>query len=147
VTFIVIGGMAAAALGSPSITLDLDICYERSAENHGKLAEALRELHASLRGAPPNLPFQLDARTIASGDSFTFDTEAGPLDCLGTPSGTAGYRDCCRNSVEVDLGDGVVARVVALDDLMRMKRAAGRPKDRIELEILAALHEERAKRL
>jgi hypothetical protein len=33
--------------------------------------------------------------------------------------------------------------VCALDDLLRMKRAADRPKDRVELEILAALKEER----
>jgi hypothetical protein len=33
-------------------------------------------------------------------------------------------------------------QVVGLDDLMRMKRAAGRPKDRVELEILGALRDE-----
>lgn len=32
--------------------------------------------------------------------------------------------------------------VASLDDLMRMKRAAGRAKDRAELEILAALRDE-----
>ena len=32
--------------------------------------------------------------------------------------------------------------VASLDDLMAMKRAAGRPKDRVELEILGALREE-----
>lgn len=37
---------------------------------------------------------------------------------------------------------GVPLRVAALDDLIAMKRAAGRPKDRIELEILGALREE-----
>lgn len=31
------------------------------------------------------------------------------------------------------------------DDLMRMKRASNRPEDRIELEILAAVKEEREK--
>jgi hypothetical protein len=37
---------------------------------------------------------------------------------------------------------GVVVHVASLDDLISMKRAAGRPKDRIELEILGALREE-----
>jgi hypothetical protein len=32
--------------------------------------------------------------------------------------------------------------VSGLDDLIAMKRAAGRPKDRVELEILGALREE-----
>jgi hypothetical protein len=43
------------------------------------------------------------------------------------------------------LGDGIVAKFTSLDDLMRMKRAASRPKDRIELEVLAALADERDK--
>jgi hypothetical protein len=38
--------------------------------------------------------------------------------------------------------DGVTVLVAAIDDLIRMKRAAGRPKDRVELEILGALREE-----
>jgi hypothetical protein len=41
----------------------------------------------------------------------------------------------------MDLG-GFVVNVVALDDLIRMKRAAGRPKDRIEVEVLLALRDE-----
>jgi hypothetical protein len=37
---------------------------------------------------------------------------------------------------------GQNVHVASLEDLMAMKRAAGRPKDRIELEILGALREE-----
>jgi hypothetical protein len=37
---------------------------------------------------------------------------------------------------------GIPLLVAGLDDLMAMKRAAGRPKDRVELEILGALREE-----
>lgn len=143
VRFIVIGGIAGRAWGSPTITRDLDICYERRKENHQALAAALRELGATLRGAPANLPFILDDRTFAMGDSFTFDTTAGALDCLGTPAGTSGYADLMVNATEVELDDGLRVAVCSLDDLMRMKRAAGRPKDRVELEILAAVKEER----
>jgi hypothetical protein len=142
VRFIVIGGFAARAWGSPTMTNDLDLCYERSPDNLERLATALRELGATLRGAPAGLPFQLDAHTLRAGDSFTFETSAGALDCLGTPAGTAGYTDLAQSAAEIDL-DGMPILVTSLDDLMRMKRAAGRPKDRIELEILAALREER----
>jgi hypothetical protein len=141
VTFIVIGGVAARTHGSPSLTRDLDICYERSRPNLERLARALQELHATLRGAPPDLPFRLDVGTLAVGDSFTFATDAGDLDCLGTPSGTDGYPDLIRNAADVELAD-LVVKVVGLEDLIRMKRAAGRPKDRIELEVLGALRDE-----
>lgn len=145
VRFVVIGGIAGRAWGSTTITNDLHICYERSKQNHQALAAALRKLEVTLRGAPPGLPYLLDERTIAMGDSFTFDTVAGGLDCLGTPSGTAGYGDLMKNATEIDLEDDLRVAICSLDDLIRMKRAAGRPKDRIEVEILTAVKEEREK--
>ena len=146
VKFIVVGGVAGRVWGSPAITNDLDICYERRRENYEPLVGALRELNAILRGAPPNVPFQLDALSIKQGDCFTFITDAGDLDCLGTPSGTSGYADLLKNATEEDFGDGMRILVTSLDDLLRMKRAAGRPKDRIAIEILTAVKEERERR-
>ena len=81
------------------------------------------------------------ARTLAAGDHFTFTTSAGPLDCLGTPAGTDGFPDLDAAATDEDL-DGLTIRVTALDDLIRMKRAAGRPKDRIAVEWLSALRDE-----
>ncbi len=69
VRFIVIGGIAAGLHGSPSLTADLDICYERSKANLEALASALQEVHAALRGVDPALPFRLDAKTLELGDS------------------------------------------------------------------------------
>lgn len=145
VQFVVVGGFAAALWGSPSITLDLVICYERKNPNDEALAIALRELGATLRGAPDGISFQLDARAIKMGDSFTFKTDAGPFDCLGTPSGTSGYTDLKANAATMELEPDLRVAVCSLDDLMRMKRAAARPKDLIELEILAALKEEQSR--
>ena len=145
VRFILIGGLAGSSLGSPTVTLDLDICYERERSNYPRLVGALRELEVSLRGAPADLPFQLDERTIELGDSFTFNTPFGPFDCLGTPSGTSGYADLQKSATELTIDADTRVLVCSLDDLMRMKRAANRPKDRIELEILAAVKEEREK--
>lgn len=144
VRFVMVGGMAGRAWGSPSITNDLDICYDRSAANCDALAAALREMKATLRGAPDGLPFLLDGRTLRAGDSFTFETTAGPLDCLGTPAGTTGFADLMKDAREITI-DELRVWVTSLDDLLRMKRAAGRPKDRAEFEILSALKEERQK--
>ncbi|HUP63647.1 MAG TPA: hypothetical protein VNA69_24895 [Thermoanaerobaculia bacterium] len=143
VRFVVIGGIAGRAWGSPTITNDLDLCYERSIQNREALARALVSLGATLRGAPEELPFILDARTIGLGDSFTFETSAGPLDCLGIPSGTAGYKDLASRATEVELAVDLRVLIASLDDVIRMKRAADRAKDRIEVEILEAVKRRR----
>lgn len=127
--------------GSPSMTNDLDICHSRNPDNLKRLASALIELGAKLRGAPDDVPFLLDELTLAKGQNFTFSTTAGALDCLALPSGSQGYKELAANAIRVDL-DGLVVQVVGLNDLIRMKRAAGRPKDLIELEILGALRDE-----
>ena len=142
VEFVVIGGIAGRLWGSPTVTNDLDVCYRRTPENLLRLADALNELHARLRGVDEVVPFQLDAASLANGDSFTFLTDAGSLDVLGTPSGTNGYDDLIRTIEQVAL-DGLTVNVCHLEDLIRMKRAAARPKDLIEVEVLAAVREER----
>lgn len=141
VRFVLIGGYAAAIRGSPVITGDLDVCYARDDENLGRLAAALRDLGARLRGAPPDVPFRLDEETLRRGDAFTFSTRVGPIDCIGTPAGTDGYGDLRREATDEDL-DGLTVAVAGLDDLIRMKRAGGRPKDRVALEWLGALRDE-----
>jgi hypothetical protein len=145
VHFVLIGGIAGQLWGSPTITQDLDICYSREKSNLEQLAAALRELHAKLRGVKEDVPFRLDARTLAAGDSFTFTTDIGDLDCLGTPTGTNGYEDLSQAAEPMNVG-GIKILVTSFDDLIRMKRAAGRPKDRIEVEILGAVRDERGKR-
>lgn len=141
VRFVVIGGFAGRFWGSNSITNDLDICYARDKKNFEALASALRALDARLRGAPSDIPFLLDARTLEAGDHFTFETNAGNLDCLGTPAGSQGYLDLIQGATPMDV-EGIRVPVAALEDVIRLKKAAGRPKDRAELEILAALLEE-----
>jgi hypothetical protein len=141
VRFIVIGGLAASIRGSPVITGDVDICYARDDRNLEALATALRQLGSKLRGAPDDVPFQLDARSIKNGDHFTFLTSAGALDCLRTPAGTAGYPDLDAGATDEEV-DGLIVRVAGLEDLIRMKRAAGRDKDLIALQWLGALRDE-----
>ncbi len=145
VGFVVIGGLAATIYGSPTVTNDADICYDRESANLERLAQALGAMHASLRGAPAGARFLVDAKTLRKGLNFTFSTDFGALDCLGLPAGVNGYSELIRNSEDHKM-DGFSVKVCSLEDLMVMKSAAGRPKDRIELEILAAVVEERSRR-
>lgn len=133
--------MAGRLRGSPTITNDLDICFARDRKNLAALSAALPELEAHLRGAPEGLPFRADVPTLEAGDHFTLSTNAGNLDCIGTPKGTGGFQDLIAAAITMPIGQMSVP-VVALEDLIRMKEATGRPKDRVELEILAALKEE-----
>jgi hypothetical protein len=138
---VLIGGLGARLHGSTTVTNDVDICYARDEENLGRLASALGELKARLRGVDDDVPFILDARTLRAGDRFTFVTDTGSLDVLGSPTGTEGFDDLLAGSDEMDMG-GFTVHVASIDDLIRMKRASGRPKDLIEVEVLGALRDE-----
>jgi predicted nucleotidyltransferase len=130
VDFVVVGGLAGLAHGSSYPTYDLDIAYSRDSPNLGRLAAALAELRVTLRGAPKDLPFQLDAQTLANGANFTFDTEFGSFDVLGDIAGIKSYEELRRGS-KIERIAGVEVRVASLDDLISMKRAANRAKDQL----------------
>ena len=69
-------------------------------------------------------------------------TKFGAFDCLGEASGGFAYEQLKESAEELDVS-GVNISVASLDDLIRMKRAAGRRKDLIEVENLAALRDVR----
>jgi len=144
VEFIVIGGVAAALHGSAFTTLDLDVVYSRSPENIRRLAAALQGHRPYLRGAPAGLPFVWDERTIRNGLNFTLTTELGDLDLLGEVAGGGTYEDLLSHSNEVT-GFGVRFRLVDLDTLIVLKRAAGRPKDLPMIAELQGILERRRK--
>lgn len=141
VRYVLIGGLAAITHGSSVITVDVDICHATDGPNLERLATALREVHAYLRGVEPRLPFGLDAKTLRRGDSFTLTTDLGAIDLRATPAGTGGFDDLVRTADALELF-GHEVRVASVDDLIRMKRAAGRPKDLLAVEELAALRDE-----
>ena len=140
VEFVIIGGMAAVAQGSAYLTLDLDLCYSRKKENLEKLAEALASYEPHLRGAPPDLPFRLDAATLRLGMNFTPSTSLGDLDIRGEVSGLGGYSEVLLFSEELELY-GMRCRVLNLEGLIKTKKAAGRTKDLMLLPELEALLE------
>ena len=87
VDYVLVGGLAGIAHGSSYPTYDVDIAYARDRDNLKRLAAALRELGATLRGAPTEVPFLLDWKTLEAGSHFTFDTPFGSLDILHASTG------------------------------------------------------------
>jgi predicted nucleotidyltransferase len=139
--YVLIGGLAANMWGSDQVTLDVDICYARDQENLTVLVKALKDLDAHLRGWPQGVPEFIDERAFRLGDTMTFETKFGAFDCLGTPAGTDGYPDLIANAKVMSVDANVTVAVASIDDIIRMKRTAGRVKDLNAVESLKLLKE------
>ena len=137
VDFIIVGGAAATAHGSARLTVDLDVVYNRTRVNITRIVNALRPVAPYLRGAPPGLPFDWSQETIEKGLNFTLTTTLGALDLLGEIVGGGGYEQLLPHTIKIEVA-GVWCQCLAIERLIEVKRAAGRPKD---LEVVAELEQ------
>ncbi len=98
VRFVIIGGFAAVIHGSPYVTTDVDVVPQRSADNLGRLSDALRAMHARVWAAddPDGVPFDHDARSLDDADVWNLLTDHGRLDVTYVPTGTTGFDDLDR---------------------------------------------------
>ena len=128
VAYVIIGGVALVLHGSSRVTQDLDICYRRDPVNLERLSAALKPFNPTLRGAPADLPFFLDARTLHSGLNFTLTLTAGDFDILGEVPGVGSYDQLAADAVPMEVY-GHTVLVMSLGALERAKRSAGRLKD------------------
>lgn len=135
VDFVVIGGVAVVIQASPRFTRDLDITYATDTANLERLGTLLIALEARLRGLDHDVPFTPDARALRHTQMLTLTTRDGDLDLLVDPPGSPGYPALRRHADIVDL-DGDSVRIASLEDLIEMKRAAGRPQDQVDIESL-----------
>jgi predicted nucleotidyltransferase len=136
VDFVVVGGVAALAHGSSTLTRDLDIAAPLTPENLRRLMDALapyRPHHATR----PDLGVIRDSiERLSKFRLLLVDTDLGRLDILGEvqPLGPAAELE----AVELELLEGRRFRVLSLDQLIEVKAHVGRPKDRIvEMELRA----------
>lgn len=143
VQFIIVGGVAATAHRSARVTQDIDISYARNDANLERLVAALRPFAPYLRGAPRGLPFEWST-ALRAGLNFTLTTTAGDIDLLGEIIGGGTYEDLAPHTISVAIF-GRETRILDLPWLIRVKRAAGRPRDLEVIAELEALQEEIAK--
>jgi predicted nucleotidyltransferase len=144
VDFVVVGGIAMIYQGSARLTQDLDICFGPSQANLDVLGQAMIELDAKLRGIVEDVPFVPDGPALRRLSIATFDTREGAIDLLREPDGAPPYDELRSRADRVET-EGMAILVASLDDLEAMKRAANRPKDRLDLEEIAVIRRLRAR--
>jgi hypothetical protein len=97
-------------------------CREPQAAGRGAL-----DLGATPRGAPRNLHFKLDARTLKNGSHFTFKTKYGSLDILSDRDGAPAYDKLRAAGLPQDF-EGEPIHVASLDHPIAMKDASARTR-------------------
>jgi hypothetical protein len=137
VRYVVIGAIAAIAQGYPLNTSDLDVTPASDPDNLERLAAALTELDARLRVArePAGLEFAIEPDFLRRAESWTLTTRFGDFDVCFMPAGTRGFDDLRRSAVGVRVR-GIEVQMADILDVIRMKEAAGRPKDLAQLPAL-----------
>lgn len=144
VRFVIVGGFAVAAHGHVRATKDIDICPDPEPSNLARLAAALIELEArpigldDMRG---EFPLETDAEGLRAGGNWTLSTRFGRLDLMqhleGLGDEGGGWTELSRHA-EARRFVGHDCLFCGYDDLIRMKKAADRPQDRIDLKNLKA---------
>ncbi len=128
VRYVVIGATAFPVHGYARATLDVDLFIEASEENAHRVRGALSD-------------FGYDVSDLSVEDlvtkkvlirQYVLQTDIHPF-----AAGVA-FEDVWRNRVESHLGK-TPAFFASLDDLIRMKEAAGRSKDLEDLKVLRKL--------
>jgi predicted nucleotidyltransferase len=142
VDFIVVGGMAAVLDGAPINTFDVDVVHSRNEKNIDCLLKVLEALDAVYR-IQPERRIRPNASHLASAGGQNLITRYGPLDLLGTIGRNLGYEDLLPHSVEMDVGEGVLVKVLDLETLIIIKEELGGEKDRAVLPVLRRTLEER----
>jgi len=140
VRYVLVGALGARLFGFPRVTADADITPARDAENLERLAAALRALDAKIYTdtIPEGLAFDCSAAMLARSDLWNLTTSAGRLDLAFKPSGTDGYPDLVARAVHFE-AFGTDFSVASLEDILRSKEAAGRPKDRQDALLIREL--------
>jgi hypothetical protein len=115
---VVIGQVAGIMHGSTELTGDLDLLWDGTPAEARALRDALVIAGCA---EPPDLDHPQVAYRVtgAGGDLCTPALAWGGLDVAA----------CLARAVHADDPSGLTIRYVALDDLIRMRRAIGRPKD------------------
>lgn len=145
VEFLVIGGVAVGFHGYVRATKDVDVVPAADPENLNRLARVLRELDAEIEGAEDfadeELPDPLDPAALALGGNWVLRTRLGRFDVMQWIDEDALWEKLSPAAIEADI-DGLPIKVVSYEDLIELKKTAGRPEDLTDLQRLRQAREE-----
>jgi len=136
VEYVIVGGIAVQAHGHVRMTNDVDLIPEPTPANIERLAAALRQLQARVLN-PGSEGIEIDAKMLPRATLWQFATQYGDVDVLYDAPGAAPFPDLRERALVIFLGDHAIP-IASEDDLIRMKRATGRP---VDLADIAALTE------
>lgn len=146
VRYVVIGAFAAIAQQAPiAPTRDIDLTPDTAVDNLRRLSAALKDLDARIRTDEEEggLPFDHDGASLGRAAVWNLICTHGEFDVSFRPSGfDGGYAQLLANSHVVEV-EGVEVTIADLEDVIRSKEVAGRPKD---LRVLPALYRHLARR-
>lgn len=138
IDFVLVGGFAAVLHGCNQTTRDIDICIVYSPEQVSLLRDLLKPYHPLYRTEKKKRPF-LDIPSIEQ--DFHLMTDLGNLDVIRQVKGIGNYYDVLKNSQEIEIYTGK-CRLMAIDDLIKGKKALGRHRDLVTVMELEAIREE-----
>lgn len=125
--YLLVGGHAVGVFGRPRATKDFDLWVEASSENAACIMNALRQF-----GAP--LGEVTEADFAVQGSGFRMGTPPFRIELLTEITGVA-FDDAWPRRETHDL-DGTRCYVISREDLIANKRAAGRPQDIADVDVL-----------
>ncbi len=129
--YLVIGGYAVSFHATPRFTKDLDVFIEPSIENAERVIAAL----AAFIGTPDLSP----SRLASPNTIIMIGVPPNRVDVLTGIDGIT-FAEAWPNRVEGTYGETKVP-FIGLADLIRAKRASGRPQDLIDAELLERVAE------
>jgi predicted nucleotidyltransferase len=134
VEYLIIGGYAVIEYTEPRYTKDLDVWIRAESENAEHVFASLAQFGAPLGDMMP-------ADFATEGYVFQIGVAPVRIDILMSVSGLS-FSEAWHNRVAIDF-DGLPVWVIALQDLITTKRAAGRPQDLQDVASLERAREER----
>jgi predicted nucleotidyltransferase len=141
VDFVLVGGLAVNAWGYLRATRDVDLVPDPSPENLERLDALLVELGGKVEVGSGLLESSAIKTFLRTGDRTLVLTDLGRVDILQGLPQIPGFASLDERASEVDL-DGLVVKVCSLEDLLAMKRASDRPRDRDDIEALEAARDD-----